>query len=66
MVLFLLLGSHSVSFCDREEAGRTEGLVLGQSTSVGVYPLGELGRARSTTESIATAASTAVSARAYP
>lgn len=46
MVVLLRLSSHAVSFGDREEAPRTEGLCsAGHVIAVGVYPFGELGRA---------------------
>jgi len=46
MVLSRRRWTHSVSFGERESASRTDGAVEGQSTSLGVYPFGEAGRAR--------------------
>ena len=48
MVLFLLVASHDVSLGDSSAALLTEGRSAGQSRKVGVYPLGEFGRARGT------------------
>lgn len=59
IVLFLRIGSHAVSFADKDPPSRMVGRVAGQSTSDGAYPPdGELGNARPAT-SMAAAIGTA-------
>ena len=57
-MLFRRASSHDVSFGDRPEASRIDGLFGGQAPAVGVYPFGAFGKARISRSTSASAAET--------